>query len=1215
MRLLLLFFTVFFVQTAFSQCAFEILDENFIPSATPTFEQCNGVTGGTDNFTIELYTTVELTSYTIDWGDGSAVVNSTPTPWTVGLDIPHTYTTLGTFTITVTNTLGTCAGEQVIGTVVNQRRPSVNFARDPTSPNEGCVGATVFTFENNSTNVDDSVTFTWDWGDGTTDVVTQVSGAAGSEGGPDITHTYATPVGGVCQPIITLTADFGCDIMTTNTDKTGEVTVRDVDNAAINADILFLCFDTDITLTDLTPSACPADPDARFTQWDFSNLPAPYNVANPVTPAALNSPQVVRLPGGAPGDTYDVELSTTNTCGTTTNMVTLAYVAAPVAAITLPADTICQNKNETFSAATSTGTGPIQYQWRFDGGAYGTLDVANATDTRSFSAVGWHYVELVVNTGNGLLCSDTITDSVFVLGAPIADFTIATTADSCGTREVTFTDNSANGDGTPIASFVWDFDNTNTFNGQVPPVQTYTGADVYNPELVATNVSVGSIACANTFTLPLEVYAIPTVTANIDPACFGVATTFENTSTDIGATSTYTWDFDTLDATVIPTGNIPGAITDTSYEYLTGGGTFTAELIVNTGACIDSADFTVTVFDEVTADFTIDVDSGCTPLAVNFENTSVFPAGVTTFYWEYGSLGPVSDNETAVNFVRPFTNTDTAVRVFPIKILVQAGACADSSFDTVTVYDLPRPLFTSTVPSPQCSPLLVDVANNTDISTGDSLFQWNFGGGSPAVLAINNTSNVSTTFTNTSSTIAYDIIQLIITSPEGCIDSLSQGVSIFPEPSVDILPSSIDGCSPLAIEFTPSEPMFTGTWTFGTGAPPTNTGSGVFPVFSTYFRDTLAITDTTYQIDLNYVSLFGCPGNTNTTITLRRVLDAALNYSIQDSTTTVTVSDASNGEIDDYVYDWNETGVANDTNTTGTQVHDFTLYGAQTISYEVRNAYCSDQVDSFIVIPAFIPTANFDMDTSRGCLPLTVQFTNQTVPDAPDVVYEWDFGDPTPGVSNTSTNRDASHEYTQAGNYIVTLIATNSAGFDIKDTMFIEILTTPRASFLPNVSTVFLPNPVTFVNASSGATNYQWIFGDGSDTVTSASPSHSYQTPGVYNVELIAKQGFCSDTLLLPSAVTAEQGSGKVDVFSGFSPNGDGRNDVFKPEVQGVTNYKFTIFNRWGSLIFSTTDTQVGWDGTLNGTPAPVGVYIYRLETTNPNGRIDITAGEINLLR
>jgi len=87
-------------------------------------------------------------------------------------------------------------------------------------------------------------------------------------------------------------------------------------------------------------------------------------------------------------------------------------------------------------------------------------------------------------------------------------------------------------------------------------------------------------------------------------------------------------------------------------------------------------------------------------------------------------------------------------------------------------------------------------------------------------------------------------------------------------------------------------------------------------------------------------------------------------------------------------------------------------------------------------------------------------------------------------------------------------------------------------------------------------------------------------------------------------------------VPSAFTPDGDGKNDVFR--IANLTFQKvteFRIFNRWGMEMFSTTDGKKGWDGTRNGTPQPVGVYHYLIRIVYPDGATDTFKGNLTLIR
>ncbi len=83
-----------------------------------------------------------------------------------------------------------------------------------------------------------------------------------------------------------------------------------------------------------------------------------------------------------------------------------------------------------------------------------------------------------------------------------------------------------------------------------------------------------------------------------------------------------------------------------------------------------------------------------------------------------------------------------------------------------------------------------------------------------------------------------------------------------------------------------------------------------------------------------------------------------------------------------------------------------------------------------------------------------------------------------------------------------------------------------------------------------------------------------------------------------------------------FSPNGDGLNDIFKPIGVGIVSTSFfRIFNRYGQLVFETTQWNKGWDGTYKGTPQAVGNYVWVIRGTGRNGKTIEKTGNVVLVR
>jgi gliding motility-associated-like protein len=89
-----------------------------------------------------------------------------------------------------------------------------------------------------------------------------------------------------------------------------------------------------------------------------------------------------------------------------------------------------------------------------------------------------------------------------------------------------------------------------------------------------------------------------------------------------------------------------------------------------------------------------------------------------------------------------------------------------------------------------------------------------------------------------------------------------------------------------------------------------------------------------------------------------------------------------------------------------------------------------------------------------------------------------------------------------------------------------------------------------------------------------------------------------------------------IYVPKAFSPNNDGTNDLLKPILVGIADFHyFTVYNRWGNIVFTTTDPNQGWDGTFKGVAQPVETYLWIAEGVDVNGRKIVAKGMVSLVR
>ncbi len=178
---------------------------------------------------------------------------------------------------------------------------------------------------------------------------------------------------------------------------------------------------------------------------------------------------------------------------------------------------------------------------------------------------------------------------------------------------------------------------------------------------------------------------------------------------------------------------------------------------------------------------------------------------------------------------------------------------------------------------------------------------------------------------------------------------------------------------------------------------------------------------------------------------------------------------------------------------------------------------------------------------------------------------------------------------------VYSVSANNSCGTDV-ETVTVTIASV-SASFTPSVTTGAAPLAIDFTNTSDpDAVLFHWNFGDGS-TETSVSPSHLFTQSGAYTVELTATNAIgCShsysitiEVLDIPSSLT---------IPNIFTPNGDHQNDEFIIVAERIESYTLQILNRWGNVILTIQDPQIGWDGTIQGDRASEGTYFYQVTAT-----------------
>ncbi len=258
-----------------------------------------------------------------------------------------------------------------------------------------------------------------------------------------------------------------------------------------------------------------------------------------------------------------------------------------------------------------------------------------------------------------------------------------------------------------------------------------------------------------------------------------------------------------------------------------------------------------------------------------------------------------------------------------------------------------------------------------------------------------------------------------------------------------------------------------------------------------------------------------------------------------------------------------------------------------------------------------LPQVLLMSQSGSGCGSANYNFAD-TASQNTGASYFWNFGD-----GNTSALPQANHNYSQSGNYTITLVITSSQGCSntFSTTYNAIVYPIPLASFTSTPTQVTNVYPlVSFLNTTINASSYSWDFGDGNNSLQQ-NPTHTYADKGIYVVTLYTSNNFgCRDTVSETLEINPEFA---YYIPNAFTPNDDGDNDVFNGVGQEVTDFKMMIYNRWGELIYQTENVNKGWDGRAKGGDevAQDGVYVYKIIIKDFELRYHEFTGSVTLLK
>lgn len=315
------------------------------------------------------------------------------------------------------------------------------------------------------------------------------------------------------------------------------------------------------------------------------------------------------------------------------------------------------------------------------------------------------------------------------------------------------------------------------------------------------------------------------------------------------------------------------------------------------------------------------------------------------------------------------------------------------------------------------------------------------------------------------------------------------------------------------------------------------------------------------------------------------------------------------GSFDNKGFVWDFGDGATDTGSISyNPIHTYASTGSYVVRLCVIDSFVCNSPDCFTdtVRISSVTTAAFTTP-STGCVPYTPVFQNNSLGGER---WVWDFGDGT----TSNEYEPANKVYDRTGTYNVKLTVIDSSTCNITDdtTVVITVFPIPTASGFANPVVGEANKPINFTNTSTGATNYIWDFGDG-ETSTDVNVSHTFNESRDFTVYLIAfNEAGCSDTF--PIVVTAKV-IPLLDLPNAFTPGKFGPNGTITVAGFGIGKMDWRIYNRWGQLVFQTSNRKQGWDGTFKGALQPMDVYTYTLDVEFTDGKKLRKTGDITLLR
>jgi len=272
---------------------------------------------------------------------------------------------------------------------------------------------------------------------------------------------------------------------------------------------------------------------------------------------------------------------------------------------------------------------------------------------------------------------------------------------------------------------------------------------------------------------------------------------------------------------------------------------------------------------------------------------------------------------------------------------------------------------------------------------------------------------------------------------------------------------------------------------------------------------------------------------------------------------------------------------------------------------------CTDTVVKQVTVYE-LPTAGFTYTTTCTGTQIILAFTDQSTSTDPINYWFYDFGG-----QGTVASQNPSQIFSGDGNFNISHIVKTVNGCSDTIIQTITIPPRPEAGFSYNTTNGMNIGAVfNFVDTSSYASTYYWTFGNGNTSVLE-NPSNTYFSNGEYVVtQYVSGVLGCVDSASMTITISTVTNEINTLIPNAISPNGDGKNDVWKLDFINLLypNATVAVYNQWGQELYYSTGYEFPWDGTYSGEAVPDGTYFYVINLNDSSAQ-PIYKGAILVLK